>query len=206
MTSKKTIKELYISCDVEADGSHPGQYSMVSLGAVAAATLDSEGVLTRLDVDSDENRFKVEIKPISETWMPDALAITGLSREHFEENGLNAYEAMTKFVYWCESVKAQYGANSLVFAAFPLGFDWMWVYWYICEFLGRDASPFGHSRHIDIKTEYRSKSNSLTSRAIKRNMPKSLRSKRPHTHDPLDDAIEQAELLQNLLEWKGKHS
>jgi len=35
-------------------------------------------------------------------------------------------------------------------------------------------------------------------------MPKYLRSTRPHTHDPLDDAREQADLAMNLLGNRSK--
>lgn len=32
-------------------------------------------------------------------------------------------------------------------------------------------------------------------------MPRELLSRRPHTHHALDDAIEQAELMSNLMAW-----
>jgi hypothetical protein len=35
-------------------------------------------------------------------------------------------------------------------------------------------------------------------------MPAGLLSERPHTHNALDDAVEQAELFQNLMAWGGK--
>jgi hypothetical protein len=34
-------------------------------------------------------------------------------------------------------------------------------------------------------------------------MPRELLSRRRHTHNALDDAIEQAELFANLWEWAG---
>lgn len=37
----------------------------------------------------------------------------------------------------------------------------------------------------------------------KRTMPPGLLSRRRHTHHALDDAIEQAELLANLMAWEG---
>ena len=35
----KKLPELYIACDVEADGPIPGPYSMISLGMAVAGTL-----------------------------------------------------------------------------------------------------------------------------------------------------------------------
>jgi hypothetical protein len=40
------------------------------------------------------------------------------------------------------------------------------------------------------------------SRAVQRFMPPHPFSRRPHTHHALDDAVEQAELLVNLLRWR----
>ena len=54
--------------DVEADGPIPGEYSMVSFGAVLVnSTLDKT--------------FYGKLKPISEKFIPEALAISNLSRE-----------------------------------------------------------------------------------------------------------------------------
>jgi hypothetical protein len=35
-------------------------------------------------------------------------------------------------------------------------------------------------------------------------MPAELLSRRPHTHNALDDAIEQADLFQNLMAWRPR--
>ncbi|MCW2865215.1 MAG: exonuclease [Actinoallomurus sp.] len=35
-------------------------------------------------------------------------------------------------------------------------------------------------------------------------MPAELPSRRPHTHNALDDAIEQADLFQNLMAWRPR--
>ena len=37
-------------------------------------------------------------------------------------------------------------------------------------------------------------------------MPRELLSRRRHTHHALDDAVEQAELFANLMEWQGPGS
>lgn len=214
---KKLITELYISVDVEADGKVPGNASMTALGAVLAGYQTSDGQVGRFDVLAPENRFYAELKPISDMWEPEAMAV-GLfkdfgaekaaldldgkqRRAYIMENGQDPKIAMTAFDTWVTNLQTEHVATP-VFAAFPLGFDWMWTYWYSCMYSDL-PSPFGHSRHIDIKTLYRDKANSMIARSIKRNMPKRLHSTLPHTHLAVDDAAEQGELLMNLLDWKG---
>ena len=213
------VKEIYISVDVEADGPIPGDYSMTGLGAVIAGYRTTGGELVRFDVTAKENRFYSEIKPITENWVPEAMAVglfagfgkeaaledpTGEKRrKYILQHGEEAELAMNRFAAFVEKAKIEHG-GAAIFAAYPLGFDWMWTYWYLMKF-SKVGSPFGHSRHIDIKTEYASKANTLITRSVKQNIPKKLRSKLPHTHLAVDDAAEQGELLMNILEWDGKN-
>jgi DNA polymerase III epsilon subunit-like protein len=58
----------YVMVDVEADGPIPGDYSMVCFGAVIV-----EPELGRT--------FYGQLKPISEAFVPEALAVSGFTRE-----------------------------------------------------------------------------------------------------------------------------
>ena len=58
----------YVMVDVEADGPIPGDYSMICFGAVIVR----EGL---------DHVFYGRLKPISEKWIPQALAVSGFSRE-----------------------------------------------------------------------------------------------------------------------------
>ena len=58
----------YIMVDVEADGPIPGDYSMISFGIVVV-----EPALNKM--------FYGQLKPISDRWIPEALAVSGFSRE-----------------------------------------------------------------------------------------------------------------------------
>ena len=58
----------YVMVDVEADGPIPGDYSMVCFGAVIV-----EPAL--------ERTFYATLAPISEKWVPEALQVSGFSRE-----------------------------------------------------------------------------------------------------------------------------
>lgn len=59
-----------IVVDVEADGQIPGDYSMISFGAVI---VDNIGRLNKT--------FYGQLKPISDKWDPGALAVSGFTRE-----------------------------------------------------------------------------------------------------------------------------
>jgi hypothetical protein len=197
----KTIrKEIYISVDVEADGPIPGPYSLSSLGAFVAGSRDSNNKIERYDLNADSNRFYTEIKPISENFDPEAAAVAGLDRIKLLQEGEEPIDAMTRFAAWVEKAKTDNGANAAIFAAYPLGYDWMWTYWYLMQY-STSGSPFGHSRHVDMKTEFSSRSGALISSSIKSRMPNSLKPNLPHTHNALDDAVEQGVLFMNILEW-----
>jgi hypothetical protein len=58
----------YVMVDIEADGPIPGDYSMVSLGAVIV-----EPGLART--------FYGQLRPISNQYVADALAVSGHTRE-----------------------------------------------------------------------------------------------------------------------------
>src|SRR5262249_48216664 len=83
-----------------------------------------------------------------------------------------------------------------VFVAYPAGFDFLFVYWYLIRFAGE--SPFSFSA-LDIKTYAMALLKTEYREAVKRNMPRSWFDDFPHTHVALDDAIEQGALFCNML-------
>ena len=103
-----------------------------------------------------------------------------------------------EYCAWLEGLPGRPG-----FVAYPAGFDFTFVYWYLMRFVGR--SPFSHSA-LDIKTyamallgkEYRA--------SVKRNMPRAWFDDLPHTHVALDDAIGQGALFCNMLAERRKRS
>src|SRR5277367_4482215 len=58
----------YIMVDIEADGPIPGDYSMVCFGAVVV-----EPSLSKI--------FYGQLKPMSSQWIPEALAVSGFTRD-----------------------------------------------------------------------------------------------------------------------------
>lgn len=199
--------ELYFSNDVESDGPIPGPYSMISLGACAPGYRTGKGLIVRCGDDPMQwASFYAEIAPISDLFVPEALAVSGLDRDKLIATGQAAHAAMTTYTAWvndtCTQLADQVGEKVRpVFAAYPLGFDFGFVNWYLINFTGQ--SPFGHSTHIDMKTEFASKARRGIVGATKRNMPRWLLGRGEHTHNALDDAREQGDMLMNLLDWVG---
>jgi hypothetical protein len=186
--------DVYFSVDVEADGPIPGPYSMISVGVTVAGRFDREFSA----IDPTARTFYRELRPISERYVPEALAVSGLDRDALLRDGADPATAMGELSDW---VTAESANAKPVLVAYPAGFDWMFLYWYLINFTG--ASVFGHSRCLDIKTAYAVKAGAPLGSVGKGAMPRELTSRRPHTHHALDDAIEQAELFANVMTWAG---
>jgi hypothetical protein len=164
--------------DVESDGPIPGDYSMYAIGAVVV-----EDGLTRT--------FKAYIRPISTNWEPEALAVGGFTRieclkdDRFEDPS----DVMHRFKNWINSL----GIKSPIFIADNNGFDWQFVNWYFHHFT--KSNPFGFSSQ-NLNSIYKG----LTKDAFA--SFKHLR-KTKHTHDPVDDAMGNAEALLYMINEMG---
>ncbi|MFF2790775.1 MTH938/NDUFAF3 family protein [Streptomyces sp. NPDC058049] len=193
MAARDARPSLYISVDIEADGPIPGPYSMISFGASVAGRQDGASYTA---ADPERLTFYRELRPISEEFVPEALAVSGLDRDRLVREGADPAAAMAEFRAWVREVSA--GAQP-VMCGYPASFDWTFLYWYLIRFGG--DSPFGHSGCLDMKTLYAVKARVPLRAAVKGRMPRELLSRRRHTHHALDDAIEQAELMSNLMLW-----
>lgn len=197
MSVRRVKPSCYISVDIEADGPIPGPYSLLSIGAAVAGTQTAEGFTA---ADPEERTFYRELRPISEEFVLEALAVSGLDRERLRSEGAEPAVALGEFTDWVREVAA--GAQP-VMCGYPASYDWTFLYWYLIRFTG--SSPFGHSGCLDMKTLYATKAGLPLRAVAKGTMPRHLLSRRPHTHHALDDAMEQAELLANLMAWPGPH-
>lgn len=155
----------YVMVDVEADGPIPGDYSMICFGAVVVRGDLSETFYGRL-------------RPISPRWVPEALAISGFSREQTLEFP-EPEPVMREFAGWLEA----HSKGRPKFIADNNGFDWQFINWYFHHFTG--TNPFGFSSQ-NLGSLYKGAVRNL-SRTFKH-----LR-KTPHTHHPVDDARGNAE-------------
>jgi len=168
----------YVMVDVEADGPIPGDYSMVCFGAVII-----EPQLQRT--------FYGQLKPISEKFIPDALAVSGFTRE--ECLGFDDPKAvMEAFHGWLKSNCK----GRTMFVSDNNGFDWQFINWYFHHFLGQN--PFGHSS-TNLGSLYKGiqKDTFVNFKHLR---------KTAHTHNPVDDARGNAEALLHMKEMGLKIS
>ena len=194
--SEATV-DAYFSADVETDGSIPGPFSILSFALVYAGKFDGK---TFQRAENYETSFYRELKPISDAFEQEALDVNGLDRNILLRDGMRPEQAMIEANDW---VRAIAGSARPVLVAYPLSFDWAWLYWYFVRF-SPAGSPFGYSRCFDLKTAFAVKARLPISEAGRSKIPQKLGSNHLHTHNALDDAIEQAEIFTKIFEWDGK--
>jgi hypothetical protein len=165
----------YVMIDVESDGPIPGDYSMVCFGAVIV-----EPGLGR--------SFYGQLRPISDRFLPEALAVSGVSREQALE-----FQAPERVMRSFERWLAEQCRGRMLFVSDNNGFDWSFINWYFHHFLGKN--PFGFS-----STNLGSLYKGLVKDTFKNF--KHLRRTR-HTHHPVDDARGNAEALLHMKEALG---
>lgn len=174
------LEEAYISVDIETAGPVPGEYSMVSLGACL--------------VNNPAEQFYIELKPINDNCLSEALKVSGLTFEQLTATGINPAEAMSSFQNWVQRVTDN---QRMVFVGFNASFDWSFVNWYFHVFLGEN--PFGIGA-LDIKSYYMGLSGCLWQETTSSRLPLSFQPSHRQSHNALDDAIAQAEIFKKLLQ------
>jgi len=179
-----TKSEIYVSTDVESNGPIPGPYSMLSFGS--AAYLADKTLIGTFSAN-------LEVLP-GATEHPNTMAWWSQNQTAWEacrKDCLPPEKVMINYVAWLKKLPGK-----PVFVAYPAGFDFMFIYWYLIRFTGE--SPFSHSA-LDMKTFAMALLKTDYRETIKRNMPKEWFDSLPHTHIALDDAIEQGALFCNML-------
>ncbi|NLE00875.1 MAG: exonuclease [Fibrobacter sp.] len=163
----------WVSVDVEADGPVPGDYSMVMFGAVIV----KPGL---------EKIFRARLRPISERWSSSSLAVCGFSRDETYSFDMPS-KVMAGFREWLYSE----GGKHLFFVS-DNGFDWQYINWYFHHFLGEN--PFGYST-TNIRSLYA---------GVVKDVYRRYRSNRKRkVHDPVEDALYNAEMLMKLKDDYG---
>lgn len=178
------MTEIYISTDIETDGPIPGPHSMLSLAS--AAYLSDKKCIATFSANLETLPGSTPHPKTTEWWASQPQAWEAC-RKNLEPPAI----AMQHYLTWLHELPGK-----PVFVAYPAGFDFLFVYWYLIHFTGE--SPFSHSA-LDIKTYAMAMMKSDYREATKRNMPKHWFDLMPHTHIALDDAIEQGALFCNML-------
>jgi len=172
----KTIKssvENFLSFDVEADGPCAGLYSMVSIGMVCVA--------------DPRQTFYATFRPVSDQYIPSALAVSGFSREDTLAFP-SAQQGVEDLAAWLKSLNLP--GRPIAWSDNP-AFDWQFLNYYCQLYLGHN--PFGHScRRIGdffsgLQHDPRATSQWKRLRRTK------------HTHNAKDDALGNAEALRAMF-------
>ena len=178
------MPEIYISTDVEADGPIPGPNSMLSLGS--AAYLADKTLIGTFKANL-EQLPGAQSDPTTMHWwqaQPEAW-------QRCRQNLQDPASAMVSYAAWLESLP-----GVPVFVGYPVTYDFMFVYWYLIRFTGH--SPFKH-HGLDIRTYAMAVMKTGYKGSAKQHMPARWLDPFDHTHDALDDAIEQGALFCNML-------
>lgn len=158
-----------IVVDVEADGPCPSLYSMISFGAVA--------------LDDMTKTFYGECAPISKQWQPEALKVSGFTRE--QTLAFKSPETtMIEFDKWLSQFE------KVTFWSDNNGFDWQFINYYLHRYVGNNRFGFSSRNISDI---YKGMNKSVYTSF------KHLRVTK-HSHHPVDDAMGNAEALIKIRE------
>jgi len=165
----------YVMVDIESDGPIPGDFSMICFGAII--------------VEPELNRtFCGQLKPISDRFIPEALAVSGFTRQETEAFN-DPRSVMESFRDW---IQVECKGRSL-FVSDNNGFDWQFINWYFHHFVGNN--PFGFSS-TNLGSLYKGLAKDTFVNF------KHLR-KTKHTHHPVDDARGNAEALLAMKDQMG---
>ena len=164
----------WIVVDVEADGPVPGLYSMTELGAVV--------------VEPEFRSFYGTFQPISDKWIPDALAVSGKTREWCMQSA-EPKVTMYTFTDWIRSVSK----GQPIFVSDNNGFDWGYVNYYFHAFTGKNPFGFSSRRIGDLYCGMVGDTRAKWKHLRKTN----------HTHNPVDDARGNAEVLLHMRDEMG---
>jgi len=183
------LPELYIAADVEADGPIPGPYSMISLGM---------SVVGRPDLT-----FYTELRPISDEYVAEALAVSGLDRDRLLREAPPAEEAMLSAARWVNGLRS---TGRPVFLAAPAVWDGMFVHWYFIRFTGK--SPFGVTGSgIDLRSYWMGLTGCEWKESRKGEIKRALGlTGLPHTHHAGEDAAELAGVFEAVTTSRGGES
>ena len=178
------MAEVYVSTDVESDGPIPGPHSMLSF---ASAAYRADKTLVGTFAANLETLPGASGDPATMNWWLQHPEAWQAARTDLQDPAA----AVRRYVAWLDALPGR-----PVFVAYPAGFDFLFVYWYLIRFAGR--SPFSFSA-LDIKTYAMALLKTEYRDSVKRNMPKRWFDPVPHTHRALDDALEQGVLFCNMF-------
>jgi len=190
------MSEVYFSLDIETDGPIPGPNSMRSLGMVAFTP-------TCFNM---ANTFYAVLKPLPDSKVEASTLAWWMETPEKQEkwNDLQKCQeepatVMRELDLWVRK-QADYFKASPVCVASPAGYDFVFLRWYLISLLGGGETVFKH-RCLDIRSYWMSICGKEYLGSSKDSVPDRLKPVGlPHTHNALEDALEQGQLIFNMMQ------
>ena len=158
------------SIDVESDAASPSIGSMISIGAVKISDLSCT--------------YFTNMKPITNLYSKETLNFLHIDRKD-QENYKDPKIAMISFYKW---LTENSDGRPTMISDNP-AFDWQWINYYFHLCIGRNPLGYSARRIGDI----------YAGLGIGNSQWKKLYRKTKHTHNPLDDAMGNAEAVLTLI-------
>jgi DNA polymerase III epsilon subunit-like protein len=179
--------EVYISFDIETNGPIPAEYAMVSLGAC--------------EVNASDRSFYRILKPTTDNYTEKAIKTHNITLEQARTEGTEPAVVMMEFAEW---VKEMCGADDRPVLVSFGEFDYMFLRYYLVK---NGYPELGGPNWLDMKSYASGMLDCPWSETKKSELRrKGLVTQREHTHNALDDAVEQAELFQLFLKHQAAKS
>lgn len=134
------VRLVFISVDVEASGTLPGFFDLLSIGAVPVVREGGE-----YGVGSSE--FYVELKPQTGNFDPASMQVNGLDLARLEATGVPLPEAAAQFARFVKSCGPR--NDPPVFVGYCANFDWAFVNDMFKR--AKIENPFGY-KALDLKS------------------------------------------------------
>lgn len=185
----------YISVDVETTGLIPGQFDLLSVGAVDCFNLNNTFHEVIADVDDKALQWDDNTKDWWESQTEAKERLAAQKKLQHPDDNLMTWrincDAAERFIIWLSALE-----KPLMFVAWPASFDYPWIqYWFQDNGL---ENPFSY-RTIDVKS-YACGKLGIDFNADRDTFPEWLNEKPEFPHDALSDAITQAKQFRKLLE------
>lgn len=170
-------RAIQIMIDVEATGAHPGQFSLLQIGAV---------------VLSGGNEFFTTVRPVrGKIFDPNAMKSIGLTEDDVADYGWPG-PSMDAFDIWLRAISADNGGVRLTAWSDNPAFDWQFINCYFHQYLDGNRLGFSMRRIGDLWAGHTGNPRDHTGW-------KKLRDTK-HNHNALDDARGNAEALNKILD------
>lgn len=193
-------RDMYFSIDIETDGPAPGTSSMLSIAVVALDPVD----LTECGTFYRTLKRLPEARPENDTmnWW-DGFPEQWVQARKDPQDPAEVMRALQEFVIEMgKQAKRRHNMEKgpiPVFVAYPAGFDFSFVYYYLHRFLGESVFSFSA---LDLKTFAMALLGRGFTDVKKDNYPEEWKTDLPITHNALDDARSQADTLVRMLRWR----